>query len=314
MTPAPLRSTCGAAPRSPATSCVRASALAPRTASEIARQTSEVIHCAASVSFDLPLPEARAINAAGVRRVGQLAELCGILGDGLTRFAHVSTAYVAGNHDGAFAEDDPYEGAGFRNTYEQTKYEGEQVLRAGAAEMPLQIIRPSIVVGNRHEWLDARVQRSLLAAADVLARSSADDPGALAGPGRRRARRLRRRRDPRPPGCPGRHVPPRRGRTRERRSARSSTWRRAAFGVPEPELVSPETVEADVDTATLTDAQRRVLDRARVYFPYFGLRVRFDDRQTRAVLDPMGVRNEPLHHYFDALMDYAQRARGAALR
>jgi thioester reductase-like protein len=281
--------------------------LGPSDREQIARQTSEVIHCAASVSFDLPLSEARAINAAGVRRVGQLAELCGILGGGLQRFAHVSTAYVAGNHDGVFAEDAPYAGAGFRNTYEQTKYEGEQVLRSWPASLPLQIIRPSIVVGNRRSgwtrafnvlyWPLQMFSRGRLPL--IPARSAApvdvvpvdyvaDAILALADA---------------PPATyhlvAGEHA-----------TTVGSVIDLAArrFGVPEPELVAPETIDADVDTATLTDSQRRVLDRARVYFPYFGLRVRFDDRRTRTVLDPSGVRAEPLHQYFDALMDYAQRA------
>ncbi len=281
--------------------------LGPSDREQIARQASEVIHCAASVSFDLPLPEARAVNAAGVRRVGQLAELCGILGDGLTRFAHVSTAYVAGNHDGSFAEDDPYAGAGFRNTYEQTKYEGEQVLRAWPTEIPLQIIRPSIVVGNRTSgwtrafnvlyWPLQMFSRGRLPMIPARSLSPVD-----VVPVDYVADAILALQDA-PPATY--HVV-----AGEHATTVGEVIDMAArrFGVPEPQLVAPEMIEADVDSSTLTDAQRRVLDRARVYFPYFGLRVRFDDRQTRAVLNPAGVRAEPLHHYFDALMDYAQRA------
>src|SRR5213083_3733245 len=69
--------------------------LGPADREDLARQVSEVVHCAASVSFDQPLTAARAVNVAGARRVAQIAELCGARGDGLRRLVHVSTAYVA---------------------------------------------------------------------------------------------------------------------------------------------------------------------------------------------------------------------------
>ena len=60
-----------------------------------------IIHSAASVSFTLPLDEARAINLDGTRRMLDFAELARERG-GLDRYGHVSTAYVAGDHTGAF--------------------------------------------------------------------------------------------------------------------------------------------------------------------------------------------------------------------
>ena len=80
------------------------------------------------------------------------------------------------------------------------------------------------------------------------------------------------------------------------------------FGLPEPAVVPPERL-AHALAAPLTDHQRRALDRARVYFPYFDLRVRFDDRRAGDVLAPAGVRAAPLPAYFDRLMDYAERTR-----
>ena len=55
---------------------------------------SAVLHCAASISFDLPVEDARAINVEGTREVIGFARECKALGR-LERFAHVSTAYVA---------------------------------------------------------------------------------------------------------------------------------------------------------------------------------------------------------------------------
>ena len=84
-----------------------------------------IIHCAASISFTLPLEEARAINVEGTRRVLEIARATG------ARLVHVSTAYVAGAH---------------RNTYEQTKAEAEALVEASG--VPYVIGRPSIVVGE----------------------------------------------------------------------------------------------------------------------------------------------------------------------
>jgi long-chain acyl-CoA synthetase len=79
------------------------------------------------------------------------------------------------------------------------------------------------------------------------------------------------------------------------------------FGVPAPTIVEPRLLDEAL-ARPLTAGQRRTLEQARRYFPYFALQVRFDDRWARGVLAPQGVAAEPLDGYFDALMDYAQRA------
>jgi thioester reductase-like protein len=105
-----------------------------------------IIHCAASISFELPLDEARAINVRGVERVLELAREIAA-GGALRRVVHVSTAYVSGRHSGTFGEHDLDVGQEFRNTYERSKHEAELLLR-GAVELPLAVARPSIVVGH----------------------------------------------------------------------------------------------------------------------------------------------------------------------
>ena len=121
--------------------------LAPSRRSEITRSVDEVIHSAASVSFTLPLEQARAINVAGTRRVLELARECAAHGP-LRRFAHISTAYVAGTHRGVFSENDLERGQDFNNTYERSKCEAERLVRDHASELPIQVFRPSIVVGD----------------------------------------------------------------------------------------------------------------------------------------------------------------------
>ena len=68
--------------------------------------------------------------------------------DRLERFSYVSTAYVAGEPGGLFREDELAVGQSFRNPYERSKFEAELALRSEAADLPLQILRPSIVVGD----------------------------------------------------------------------------------------------------------------------------------------------------------------------
>ena len=99
-----------------------------------------VVHCAASVAFDPPIEEQRAINVQGTQRVLELAARL----PHLERFVHVSTAYVAGTHVGEAGPD--HVGTAFRNAYEQSKAEAESHVRASG--LPVQVVRPSVVVGD----------------------------------------------------------------------------------------------------------------------------------------------------------------------
>jgi len=115
---------------------------------ELVGSVERIVHCAASISFDLPLEEAREINVEGVERVIELAREIAA-GGSLRRLVHVSTAYVSGSHVGEFGEADLDVGQEFRNTYERSKHEAERLLRAQAGDLPLAVARPSIVVGHR---------------------------------------------------------------------------------------------------------------------------------------------------------------------
>jgi len=104
-----------------------------------------VIHSAASVSFDLPIAQARAINVTGT---ANLLAACRRL-PALERIDAISTCYVAGRRSGLVFEADLQRPvAGFHNTYEQTKFESEELLRAAMSDLPIAVHRPSIVVGD----------------------------------------------------------------------------------------------------------------------------------------------------------------------
>jgi long-chain acyl-CoA synthetase len=112
----------------------------------LAEDVGAILHCAASISFDQPLDEARKINVEGTREVIGFARECKALGR-LERFVHVSTAYVSGKYEGTFRERQLDAGQEFRNTYEQTKWEAEHIVRA-ATDLQPAIARPSIVMGE----------------------------------------------------------------------------------------------------------------------------------------------------------------------
>lgn len=107
-------------------------------------EVTHVLHCATSVRFDLSFKQARRANVATTAVVADLARRA----PRLRRVVHVSTAYVAGTHRGRFLESDLDVLQEFRNSDEQTKFEAECLLRETAADLPLTIVRPSIVVGE----------------------------------------------------------------------------------------------------------------------------------------------------------------------
>lgn len=121
--------------------------LSARDREQIVASVDRIVHCAASISFELPLEQAREINVGGVEAVIALAREIAAR-SGLRRLLHVSTAYVSGRHAGRFGEEDLEVGQEFRNTYERSKHEAEALLRA-AADLPVVVARPSIVVGHR---------------------------------------------------------------------------------------------------------------------------------------------------------------------
>ena len=78
-----------ASARSPATSPRPAWAWTRAERADVAEEVTAVMHCAASISFDLPLDEARQINVEGTREIigfAREAKSCGRL----DRFVHVA--------------------------------------------------------------------------------------------------------------------------------------------------------------------------------------------------------------------------------
>src|SRR6185503_19201568 len=87
---------------------------------------------------------ARRVNVGGTRTVLELARDS----SNLERVVHWSTAMVSGNRGGTVYEEDLDSGQKFHNAYERTKYEAERMVRAAMRQLPITIVRPSIIVGD----------------------------------------------------------------------------------------------------------------------------------------------------------------------
>jgi len=288
--------------------------LHPELALEVAGEVSEIVHGAASVSFDLELERSREINVAGTRRMLAFAELCRLDG-GLRRFTYISTAYVAGLHRGRFTEDDLMVGQRFRNPYEQSKFEAELAVRAYAERLAITIVRPSIIVGDRHSgwtpsfnvlyWplralakgaypvLPARRSAPLdIVSVDYVA----DAIVALAG------------------------MPEADGATYHLTASAnaSSIGELLSLAVEKldckrPPLISPRLYRHVLAPllGRVQPRRRRFLRATQAYLPYFAIGVTYDDANARAALAP-AISAAPLADYFDALVDYALLARWGA--
>ena len=241
---------------------------------------------------DGPLDEARRINVGGTERVLDLAASTG------ARLVHVSTAYVAGRHDGRFRERQLDAGQAFRNTYEETKAEAEALVHAAPRTVAL---RPSIVVG------DSRTGRTT-------------SFNVLYWPLRAFSRGLL---DEVPASPDGRvdvvpvdfvadaitHVtlkrPDVRGALNLVAGDAAVTNQEllelacATLDRPRPRLVAP----------TEDHPLARVSSEAALYLPYFTMGVVFDDTRARAILDPAGIAAPPLRDYFERLVRYAEETR-----
>jgi thioester reductase-like protein len=276
----------------------------------LAERTDRIIHCAASVSFTMPLEDQRRTNAAGTRRAVELAELCARRG-GLEAFVHTSTAYVAGTYPGIFGESDLDLGQDFRNPYERSKFEAELLVRERARDLPVQVVRPSIVVGDsRTGWTPTfnvlygpmkafargaypAVPARRSAPVDVVPVDFvADAIVALAG-------------------GPG-------GTYHLTAGDRASSVGElielgtAAAARPAPRVLPPWLYRRLIHPLLVRsgdEARRRALRRSEVYFPYFAMRTRYDNSAAREALTPAGIEPPPLASYFQRLVAFAQAAR-----
>ena len=108
----------------------------------LTKRVTHIVHCAAAARFDLEIEDARRTNVRGVRDLLNFAAKC----DGLRKLDYIGTAYVAGRRTGVIREDELDVGQEHRNTYEQSKFEAEKLIREWMTRLPISILRPSIVI------------------------------------------------------------------------------------------------------------------------------------------------------------------------
>ena len=279
--------------------------LSDRLRDRLASNVTTIVHSAASVSFTMDLAEARRVNVEGTKRMLEFARLVQARG-GLRRYAQVSTAYVAGTHDGHFAESDLDVGQEFRNSYEQSKFEAEHLVRTEGQDLPWMILRPSIVVGDRRSgWTAAfnvlywplrafstgifkTVPANPASPLDVVSIDYVADAIHELCEGSVAAHETF-------------HLTA---------SADASTMGELAmlastyFRLPLPQVVPPS--EFAAFEGAFSDI---ALESSRVYFPYFAIGTVFDNAKTRASLLPAGIQASPLREYLERLLDFATATR-----
>ncbi len=111
----------------------------------LTRDCSHILHCAGKVRMNLPLEAARSAAVASARNVVDLARAS----PRLEKVEFVSTVGVGGRMPGAVPEAWIATPRAFHNTYEQSKAEAEELIRAEVGRgLPLTVHRPSMVVGE----------------------------------------------------------------------------------------------------------------------------------------------------------------------
>lgn len=110
--------------------------------SDLTSRVTHILHSAASTRFNLPLIDARLQNVMTTQKMLDFAKDC----RSLTRFAHMSSALTAGKRTGIIFEHEFEHTAGFINTYEQTKYESEALVREQLNSLPIVILRPPLII------------------------------------------------------------------------------------------------------------------------------------------------------------------------
>jgi len=270
----------------------------------VAGEVTTIVHSAASVSFTLPLDRARAVNLEGTRRMLELAARGRELGV-LERYAHISTAYVAGTHAGRFFERDFNLGQEFHNSYEQSKFEAEELVRE-SPDLPFMILRPSIVVGDRQSgWTSAfnvlywplrALARGMFPAVPASPSSPVDVVSIdyVADAIHELCERA---------GEPGQTYHLTAG-SNASTMGEIVSLASGYFHRPGPELVPPAEF-----ASVANGVSRSVLEEGSAYFPYFSVDATFDDTFTRSRLEPAGISSSPLHDYLGRLLDFATRAR-----
>jgi thioester reductase-like protein len=267
-----------------------------------------VVHCAATVQFDTPLAKARSVNVDGTRNVLRFATDAHTTGR-LGRIDHFSTAYVAGRAQGLVREDELFPTT-FTNTYEQTKWESEQLVREHQGDLPITIFRPSIVVGDSKTGYTSNFRVlywPLKTLASGLAIVAPLDPNGIVDlvPVDYVVDAFRQLSSTE--ASLGRCYHLAAGPDGERTCGELLDAAVELFGVRRPLLISPRisySIVRPMLYATIWGKRRPLLRQAEQYFPYFAYRASFDTSIATADLAGSGVTPPAVADYFETIVRY----------
>ncbi|WP_102692848.1 SDR family oxidoreductase [Rummeliibacillus pycnus] len=118
--------------------------LSDETMIMLQEQVEVVWHLAAIYDLAVPRPIAWKVNVHGTEMMNLFVEEL----PHLKRYMYFSTAYVAGTRIGNLLETELIRPEGFKNFYEETKFEAELLVETLKDHIPVTIIRPGIVRGD----------------------------------------------------------------------------------------------------------------------------------------------------------------------
>ena len=121
---------------------VRDLGLSASNARQLRRHLGEAYHLAAVYDLAVSREVGRRINVEGTKNVLDFLEPA----PRFERLHYVSTAYVSGTARGTYRESDLDVGQGFKNFYEETKFQAE--VEVARSRVPRTIYRPGVVVGD----------------------------------------------------------------------------------------------------------------------------------------------------------------------
>jgi long-chain acyl-CoA synthetase len=279
---------------------------------KLAEEVTRIVHGAASVTWNLPIETVRQINVEGTQRMLELAVESQRRGR-FRKFDYLGTTMVAGRRTGLIGEEELDDSYGFFNTYEQSKWEAEKLVRTYRDSLPVSIYRLSMVVGdsktgytsafNVMYWPLKMMSRGMFWFApadpqgivdivpvdylcDALEELSAD------------------------PKQIGKCFHLAAGPERCCTIGEILDLAVQTFKVRRPILMNPRTFFLFVRPllyAVTWGRKREVMKTARVYLPYLSFQAKFSTEQTRAALEPKGLVPPTVREYFQTLVDYAIR-------
>ena len=271
-------------------------------------RATHLVHLAALTRFNASLEEARHFNLDGVKHVIEMARESQSKGH-LRHWSHVSTAYVSGSRTDIVSPPELDNGGRYRNSYEQSKNEAEQILQQLTEEFPLTIFRPSIVVGHSRTGRAGNLNtvywsiRSYLSGQTKFY-ANPDTPLDL---------------------VPVDFVVDAMYHIIDQRMALGKTVMLAGgnrtvvplfeftdricryLDSPLPEIVDPKKLvrmRGLFALAKLSKQHRMFLEQAESYLPYFCQNPEFDVSETEQLLSSSGIRVPELYSYLGNLLDY----------